>query len=170
MARFKVGDRPGWMQAGTPALPGEKRRRLVAFRRMTFLNRGELTPPATSAMDVLARVGRQPLNAGGDACGPREKRCRLVAVRRMTFRQRGQGGAAARSEMGALARIGKQQLNSNADVCMFFLFLSFQPPVRDGDPMACEVQTSFRRGTAFPGSAGVPACMLLLCYLRTLWE
>jgi hypothetical protein len=35
---------------------------------MTFVNRGELTPPATSAMNVLARVGGQPLGAGEDAC------------------------------------------------------------------------------------------------------
>jgi hypothetical protein len=45
MASFTVGDSLGWWPAGTPALPGEKRRRLVAVRRRTFVNRGELTPP-----------------------------------------------------------------------------------------------------------------------------
>jgi hypothetical protein len=42
-----VGDKPGCMQAGTPALPGKN-------------------AACTSAMDVLERVGKQRVNSDAD--------------------------------------------------------------------------------------------------------
>jgi hypothetical protein len=35
---------------------------------MAFVNRGEVAPPATSAMDVLSCSGKQQLNSNEDAC------------------------------------------------------------------------------------------------------